>query len=114
MPDYQHKRGDTFDYILTIPVSDGDEGYADGFFVGWTAAAQLRVHQGDALIADLECEWVNPSTTRELRLYKEGTEDWPIRQLALDVQFTRTSDDYVLSSATAVIQIVRDVTIVSP
>lgn len=121
MSSYEHKRGDTFDRLVDIPTVDGDLGYADGYFVGWTPAAQIRRHQapgpntaplGEA-IATLTCAWVDPLTTRQLRITSSGpTPDWPLGPAEVDVQFTRDSDGYVLSTATAVIEIVRDVTIV--
>lgn len=104
---YQHKRGDSFDLLVTIPVAQ----YPDGYFSGYTVASQLRtVGANGAKIADLTCTWVNDLTTRELRLTCLDTTKWPIGSAQFDVQFTRISDGFVFSSATSTITIIYDVT----
>ena len=105
MTTIQFKRGDSFDYVTTIPAT-----FADGYFVGWTVAAQVRDPASGTLIADLTCAWVDPATTRSLQLLKLDTSDWPIQTLDFDVQFTRTSDGYKISTATASILVGKDVT----
>jgi hypothetical protein len=100
------KRGDSFDYGVEIP----DE-FADGHFVGWTVASQLRKPNSQAtLIATLETSWANPATTRTLRLLKIDTTEWPLGEAEFDVQFTRTSDGYRLSTETATVVVIKDVT----
>jgi hypothetical protein len=101
----EHKRGDSFDYVTTIPNT-----FADGYFVGWTVASQLRNAKTNALVADLETSWNDPVTTRNLRLLKVDTKAWPLGQLEFDVQFTRTSDGYTLSTSTVLFTLVKDVT----
>lgn len=100
------KRGDSFDYGVNIPSE-----FADGHFVGWTVASQLRSNNSKAaLIATFETTWDNPATTRKLRLLKIDTTDWPLGSAVFDVQFTRTSDSYRISTETATVVVVKDVT----
>lgn len=100
------KRGDSFDYGVEIPSE-----FADGHFVGWTVASQLRTNNSKAaLIATFDTSWANPATTRQLRLLKIDTTDWPLGSAVFDVQFTRTSDGYRLSTETAEVIVVKDVT----
>ena len=101
----ERKRGDSFDYVTTIPDT-----FADGYFAGWTVAAQVRDPVKGTLIAQLDTSWLNPVTTRQMRLLKIDTRAWPVGTLAFDVQFTRTSDSYVLSTATETMTIIKDVT----
>lgn len=116
-----HKRGDTFDRIVTLPAFDAETntGFEDGYFAsGWTLAAQVRTHQPAApnrpplgtLVADLQVSWLDAVTTRNLRLLAIDTNAWPIGACEVDVQFTRTSDSYVISTSTAVFEVVRDTT----
>lgn len=103
---YEHKRGDSFDILVTIPAR-----FADGYFVGHTVASQIRQTGAEgAKVADLTCAWVDALTTRALRLQCLDTSAWPVGAAQFDVQFTRTSDGFVLSSTTAPIFIVPDVT----
>ena len=99
------KRGDSFDYTATIPSS-----FADGYFVGWTVAAQIRDPASSTLIANLDCSWINAATTRELRLLKIDTTSWPTQTLEFDVQFMRTSDAYKISTDTVQVIVTKDVT----
>ena len=101
----EHKRGDSFDYVTTIPDT-----FADGHFVGWDVAAQLRDPSKGSLVAQLDVSWVDPATTRQLRLLKIDTKTWPVVPLEFDVQFTRTSDGYTLSTATEKLVVIKDVT----
>jgi len=41
------------------------------------------------LIDVLDCAWVDPVTTRQLRVLKMDTTAWPISQLRWDVLLTR-------------------------
>lgn len=103
---YTHKQGDSFDILVTIP-----ESFTNGYFVGHTVASQVRQVGGDtAKIADLTATWVDPLTTRSLRLKCLNTTAWPTGPAQFDVEFTRTSDSFVFSSTTAVIFITPDVT----
>lgn len=112
----EHKRGDTFDYVATIPDT-----FTDGYFVGWDVTAQVRKAASGPLaqlsapvdgelVAQLDVTWTDPATTRELRLLKIDTKDWPLVPLEFDVQFRRVSDGYTLSTATEKLVVIKDVT----
>lgn len=100
-----HKRGDTFDLIAPIP-----DIFADGYFVGWVVTAQIRTAQYGRLIDDLDCTWEDDVTTRLLHIKKFETEDWDIGSAEMDIQFTRISDDYTMSTQTLKVNIVKDIT----
>ena len=55
-------RGASLDIVLRIPV-----GFADGYLAGWVPTSQIRT-LSDQLIATLNASWVDPDTTRYLRL----------------------------------------------
>ena len=100
----QHKRGDTFDHLLLLPDS-----FADGFFVGWAVASQVRTTRGK-LVADLAVSWADPAAdTRVLQLLGADTTTWPVGTLEFDVQFTR-SDGVVRSTETVLLEVLRDQT----
>lgn len=101
----EHKRGDSFDYVTTIPDT-----YPDGYFAGWTVAAQVRNPSSGALIANLEPSWADPATTRTLHLLKIDTSTWPVGKAEFDVQFTRASDGFKASTLTVEFAILKDVT----
>lgn len=101
----EHKRGDSFDYVTTIPDT-----FADGHFVGWDVAAQVRDPGKGSLVAELDVSWNDPATTRQLRLLKIDTKTWPAVPLEFDVQFVRTADGYTLSTATEKLVVIKDVT----
>jgi hypothetical protein len=101
-----HKRGDTFAKVLVL--SDDID---DGYFVGWDVAGQIRTTQG-RLIADLVVTWLDEPDRRMLRLYAENTRLWRLGTHELDVQFTRISDGFVVSTVTTPINVIRDVTLV--
>ena len=100
-----HKRGDTLDLLAPIP-----DIFADGYFVGWVVTAQIRTAQYGRLIADLTCTWEDDVTTRILHVKDFDTEDWEIGSAEMDIQFTRTSDDYTMSTQTLKVNIVKDIT----
>lgn len=103
--DDSHKRGDSFERLVTIPPE-----WPNGHFVDWVVASQVRDGNGK-LLADLTCEWVDPLTTRELRISVVSTTTWPVGITAeLDVQFTRNSDGWVQSTETHSFTIIRDAT----
>lgn len=103
-PPNTHKRGDSFDRVGAMPAQ-----FADGYFVGWTVASQIRTASG-TLVADLVCTWLDNATTRDLRLTKIDTTAWPAGEAKIDVQFKRTSDGFTFSSETETLWIVGDVT----
>lgn len=109
MASIRHKRGDTFDWLLLMPETD----FADGYFIGWTVAAQLRKATG-RLISELITTWADPEEeTRVLRLFADQTKGWPVGVHEIDVQFTRASDGLIRSTETISAEIVKDVTILS-
>lgn len=85
--------GDTFDYVITMPNS-----FSDGFFVPYAVYAQVRTAKYSEFVADLECTWVDAATTRDLKLFKIATKDWPLVNCEVDLKFIRRSDNYVFSS----------------
>lgn len=102
-----HKVGDSFTRLFVVPTE-----FADGYFVGWTATSQIR-DQLDALVATAECSWLDPVTTRNLKLRVASTASWSqwAGQLVfIDIQFVRTADGEVMSTTTASFKIVKDVT----
>jgi hypothetical protein len=99
-----HKRGDTFLRVLTIPTE-----IPDGYFVGWTAMSQARTPNGD-LVAEFECAWGDPATTRHLTVKCIDTRGWNLGPVEIDVQFRRDLDGVVRSTSTATITIVKDIT----
>ena len=102
----QFKRGDTFYFLVEV-----DAEIADGYFIGWTHRAQIRTSTG-RLIAEIDSEWADPAaTTRIMILTKKDTEEWPIGTQELDIQFTRTADEFVRSSVTQKIDVVKDITL---
>lgn len=100
-----HKRGDTLDLLAAIP-----DIYQDGHFVGWTVTAQVRTDKYDYLLADITCTWADPALTRILHLTTNDTTGWDIGPAEMDIQFTRDSDGYTVSSSTIYFAIVEDVT----
>ena len=98
------KQGDSLDLLAAIPAQ-----FADGFFIGWTVAAQLRFAKTDALVAVLDAQWTDPDTTRTLRLQCLDTGQWPIGRNDFDVQLVRP-DGYTTSTSTMTIFVVKDVT----
>lgn len=107
----QIRRGDSLDFIAPLAEADGKgNGVADGAFVGWTVHSQIRTAKYGKLIAELVCSWVDPSTTRTLKLSCIDTRDWPIGDAELNVQFVRTSDGFTWSSEIMQVTITKDVT----
>jgi hypothetical protein len=99
-----HKRGDTLDLIANIPSK-----FADGYFIGFATRCQIRTETG-ALISDSQCGWVDPETTRAVRITVADTEQWPTGNAVYDVQFVRSGDSFTISSTTQAISIVKDIT----
>lgn len=100
-----HKRGDSFQYLAEIPAA-----MADGYFSGWSVAAQVRTTPNGKLLADLSCTWSDPVTTRVLMVQAMDTSHWDVGSAEMDIQFTRKSDGFVRSTATESIQVKKDVT----
>ena len=87
------KRGAAFDFTVVIP-----EEFADGYFAGAVLASQVRTSMG-LKVADLEAAWLDPVTTREIRLYGD-TSAWPLGRLFTDVRITRASDRLAMFTET--------------
>lgn len=101
----RHKVGDSFARVLSIPPE-----FADGYFAHYTPSSQLRTSTGE-LVAQCVCTWLDAATTRQLHLLVQDTTAWPADAvLSIDVQFVRTADGYTLSTSTATVRTVRDVT----
>lgn len=100
----EHKRGDSFDYVTTIPDT-----FVDGYFADWVVAAQVRDPSKGSLVAQLDVSWADPATTRTLRLLKIDTKTWPLGSYEFDIQFTR-ADGYTVSTSTEKLKITKDVT----
>ena len=101
----QHKRGDTFDVSGQIDVTAS--GAAVTNLTGWTGASQIR-SSGGVLIADLTFSWIN-AAQRTMRLRATDTADWMLGKHEIDIQLTSPSGD-IVSTSTAQIEIVKDVT----
>lgn len=99
-----HKRGDTLDLIANIPSK-----FADGYFVGFATRCQIRTEAG-ALIAESVCSWVDPVTTRSVQIFVADTSEWPTGNAVYDVQFVRSGDNFTISSNTASLSVVKDIT----
>jgi len=97
------KRGDSLDFLATIPSH-----FADGHFAGWAVSAQVRSDK-DELFADLEVDWIDEATTRALRLLCLDTSAWKPGRAQFDIQLRRP-DGYTISSATTPIYVEKDVT----
>jgi hypothetical protein len=101
-----HKRGDTFSKALVLPST-----LADGYFVGWNIAAQVRTESG-TLVADLVVTWLDEPIRKNIKLFKADTRTWKLGDLFFDIQFTRISDGFVLSTKTVIVSVERDSTVV--
>lgn len=95
------KRGDTF--LVEGTVSDG--GTAQDI-TGWSIRSQLRF--GQALVAELEVEYVNRVQGR-YRLHKADTTDWPAKLLLCDIEYT-TAAGQIVSTETFEIDTKVDIT----
>lgn len=107
------KTGDSFDQLVNLPSS-----FADGYFVDWTLSSQIRSARYGYLISNLVCEWLDPALTRTVRLTLVDTTSWVPQDplitnpnAAIDIQLTRNSDSFVVSTATIDVSIIRDVTL---
>lgn len=100
------KRGDSFDQI--VPIS---EAFSEGSFkTGFTITAQIRTKKYNKLISDLSCTFLDPDTTRYLRLMQMNTSTWPLGEAVVDVQFVITDTGYTFSSESIPFTIIQDVT----
>ncbi len=98
-----HKRGDSLDLLAAIPSA-----FADGHFSDWSVSAQVRT-DNDQLVANLHVQWIDPPTTRTLRLQCIDTRAWKPGRANFDIEL-RHQDGYTISTATGGIYVVKDVT----
>jgi hypothetical protein len=90
-------------------MADIPSKFADGYFIGFATRCQIRTDTG-ALIAESQCSWLDPATTRTVRIFVADTKDWPTVSAVYDVQFVRGGDGFTISSNTQSLSIVRDIT----
>lgn len=103
---HKHKRGDTFDLSGSVQVNY--DGAAVINFTNWTGRSQVRDGKGD-LVAELVFSWLDQATGL-VRVRSDGATDaWPIGPVRMDIQLT-SPDGNVVSTETAVIEIVEDIT----
>lgn len=104
----QHKRGDSFQFAATIPLSK-----PDGYYKDWALPrCQIRT-VGGVLKQELSVKWLNADKTRVLIVsYPTGADqEWKLGAYKLDIQFTRTVDGYVDSTKNYImIELIDDVT----
>lgn len=99
----EHKVGDTFSYVGTAELVDISGNPVS--MAGATVASQIRTTTG-AKIADLTITLSDGTLT--LRS-SDSTQGWPLGVAQIDVQITLPGG-HVISTSTANIVIVRDVT----
>jgi len=99
----EHKVGDTFSYVGTAVLVDISGNPVS--MAGATVASQIRTTTG-AKIADLTITLSDGTLT--LRS-SDSTQGWPLGVAQIDVQITLPGG-HVISTSTANIVIVRDVT----
>lgn len=90
-------------FTRTLPIPDL---FGDGYFVGWVVTCQVREPSGK-LVADAVCEWLNPATTRHLKVRVANTTGWPMGDLDIGIKFVRTSDGEVVKTTTATFAVVK-------
>lgn len=105
---FEHKRGDSFELagqLLTAALPAG----VPVDLTGVTVRAHLR--DGDALVAVLDAA-VTDAVQGKYRLSKAyaDTESWPVKGLALDVEFTWPSGTR-RSTQTVLVRVLKDVTL---
>lgn len=98
------KQGASLRILGRIPTA-----FADGYFVGWALASQMRNAKTGALLAALNIEWDNPATTRVLVITCDDTAGWAPCEAEFDIRltspdgfklYTRTAQAYVLKGVT--------------
>lgn len=101
------KRGTTFAIVLAVPSA-----IEDGYFREWEVEAQIR-RKGDTtnkgLIGSLSARWDDPTTTRQLIIFNNLTDNWPLGPAELDIKFTNASG-YRLRTTTLQLEILRGIT----
>jgi hypothetical protein len=104
MATISHKRGDTFELTCSLENQGNDVD-----MTGWSIAAQLR-KTDDTLVQDMTVT-VTDAAAGEFKITAADTEtdDWPIENLEIDVQFTEVSGN-ISSSETFTIAVIKDIT----
>lgn len=104
--EFRHKRGDSFELAGQLLESPGA---APADLSGVVIRAQLR--DGDMLVAELDT-LITDAAQGRYRISKPyaDTESWPVKGLALDVQFT-WSGGIRRSSETVRLWVIKDVTL---
>lgn len=103
---HKHKRGDTFDLSGSVQATRDGVPVVD--FTGWSGRSQVRDGKGE-LVAELVFAWLD-QVAGLVRVRSDGATDaWPIGPVRTDIQLT-SPDGNVVSTETAVIEIVEDVT----
>lgn len=104
--EFLHKRGDSFELAGQLLESAGG---APVNLTGLAIRAQLR--DGDALVAELDAT-ITDAAQGKYRLSKPyaDTESWPVKGLALDVEFTWPSGTR-RSTQTVLVRVLKDVTL---
>ncbi len=93
-------RGANLDIAMRMP-----DGFPDGHLAGWVATSQIRTY-ADVLIATLDVQWVDPLTTRYLRLRHADTSAWPVGPAVFDIRLTSPAG-YRMQSLPHQLSIVR-------
>ncbi|GAD20969.1 hypothetical protein [Acidovorax sp. MR-S7] len=93
---FDFTRSATFDLLARIP-----DRFTDGQFAGWEPASELR-NAKDELIATLDVEWVDPATTRMLRLRMLDTSGWPLGMASFDIRLESPAGERVYTTSQAV------------
>ena len=101
----QHKRGDSWSYIGIADIRSPDGTLID--LPGWSIASEGRTGSG-ALVQTFSMDWIDP-VAQTYSMQAMNTRDWKLGTLNLDIQFSSPSG-FVISTPTAAIEIVNDVT----
>ncbi len=102
----QHKRGDTFSFSGTVRATVNGTENTD--FAGWAASSQLR-QPNKTLVTDLDVTWLDQSTGLIKLEHTGSTQDWPLGDVQMDIQFTSGSGE-IVSTETVTFENVDDVT----
>jgi hypothetical protein len=103
---HKHKRGDTFD--LSGSVAATMDGAAVTDFTDWTGRCQVRNGAG-VLVEELEFTWLDVTAGLVRVRSAASTDAWPLGPVRTDIQLT-SPDGNVVSTDTAVIEVVEDIT----
>lgn len=104
-----HKQGDSFNYVGPIYLEQDDFENVNGVtYENWQGKAHIRTDDG-TIVSELDFSWVS-SENGILRVKDlDGTDDWPIGRVLMDIELTTPSGDKI-STDTLVILIQKDIT----